>query len=175
MHFQTCGHSGVPDLSLTPETMENTYHMEKTLSWDQEEIVTLLRGLLDERITPVMTLQIRTFENSFTRKMENLLRQLTLLIANTQTAQIDPLYGPRRQENTRLQIQVQDLSRQLCSTVSARPTSLWKPTTTGTPLPNVPDTRVADAATNRQTPREQEQEARTPELRLAQPRSPPAT
>lgn len=54
MYFETLGRSRAPDISFTPETIENTYHMEKTLNWDQEEIVTLLRCLLDVEIAPVM-------------------------------------------------------------------------------------------------------------------------
>lgn len=78
--------------------------MEKTLVWDQKEIVILLRSLLDREIVPVIAQQTKTLENSFTLKMVTLLTQRILGMTNTQTACVDRLYDCLQQENARLLI-----------------------------------------------------------------------
>lgn len=52
--------------------MEDSVQMAKTLSWDQEGLVTLLKRLLDEEIRLAMAEQIMTLEKTFTPKMETL-------------------------------------------------------------------------------------------------------
>lgn len=132
MYSQTRGHSGAPDFSLTPGRMKNTNHMEKTLSSDQKEIVTLFGRLSDEGIGLVMTQQIPTLESNFILKMETLLTQRTLALANTQKAHIDWMYNRLQQENMKLKMQVQDLTRELCRTESTRILPTWTPTTDAT-------------------------------------------
>lgn len=99
MCSQTRGHSEGLDNSPTPGIIENTYHTEKTLSWDQEEMVTLLRRLLGEWIAQVMAHQITTLENIFTLKIETLLSQRTLALANTQMSHMYRIYERLQLEN----------------------------------------------------------------------------
>lgn len=119
IHFKTCSHSETSNICSTTETIETTCHMENTFSLDQEEMVTLLRYILNERMTPVIAQQITTLENSFTLKMETLLIQRTKSMANSKTMYMDRLYDHLQQENSKLQIQVEDLTKELCSTVLA--------------------------------------------------------
>lgn len=65
---------------------------------------------------------------------------------NTQTVHINLLYDRFKQENVKLQIQVQDLTRELCSTVSARLSLTWTAATTVPSVPIAPDLRVSGAA-----------------------------
>lgn len=74
-------------------------------------MVTLLMWLLDERIKLSIEEQITTPHNIFTLKIETLLSQRMLSMANTQTAHMYWVYEPLQQENMRLQNKVQDLTR----------------------------------------------------------------
>lgn len=86
MCSQTRGRLVVPDFSPTPGTMKNSVHINKTLSWNQEDRFVLLKRMQDEGIKPAMAEQITTLENIFTLIMEILLTQRMVSIANTQTA-----------------------------------------------------------------------------------------
>lgn len=112
-------------------------------------MVTILRRLIDEKIAAVIAQQITTLENSFTLKMEILLRKRTLSRENTHTEHTDRLYDRLQQKNARSQNKIRDLTREFRSTVSAKTPLIWTPTTTATQLPSVPDSRVAAAAANR--------------------------
>lgn len=98
--------------------MEDSQQVDKTLSLVQENMITLLQRQLDEEIKLDMTEQITTLENIFTRKMETLLTQRMISTINTVTAHMDRTPDRLPQENVRFQIQVQNLTRKLRSTVS---------------------------------------------------------
>lgn len=50
MHFKTRCRAGTPDTSQTPETMEDFQQAENTHSWNWEDMITLLKDLLNEII-----------------------------------------------------------------------------------------------------------------------------
>lgn len=87
-----------------------------------------------------------TLENIFTLKIETLLKQSMLLIANIQMAHMNLIYDHLQQENMKLQIKVQNLTREFCSTVSVRTPPRWTRATTVTLVPTILNHRVAAAA-----------------------------
>lgn len=86
MYFQTRGRLRVPNPRLTSVIMKDSKQTDKTLSWDQKKMVTLLNHLLNNRIKPAVTEQIMKLENIFTLKMETLLIQRMFSMAITQMA-----------------------------------------------------------------------------------------
>lgn len=92
------------NLSLTLGTIEVSQHIDKSLSQDQEDMVTLLKWLLNEGIKPTMEEKITTLENIFSLKMETALTQRMPSMVNTQTTDMDSIYDRLQQKNIKLQI-----------------------------------------------------------------------
>lgn len=120
-------------------------------------MVSLLKRLLDEGINPAMAEQILALEIIFTLKIKTLLTQMMLSMANCQTTHIDGTYYRFQQRNVKLQIEVQDGTKELCSTVAVRISSILTPASMVTPVKTIPDPRVAAAAADWKTPRLYEQ------------------
>lgn len=78
---------------------------------------------------------IMTVEKTFTLKMEILLTQRILSIANSNRNNIERVYDRLQQENAKLHEQVQDLTKELQSMVAATFfLSAWTPVTTPPPF-----------------------------------------
>lgn len=77
-----------------------------------------------------------------------------LLMVNSQTNDMDRVYNRFQQKNTKLQNQVQNLTRELRRRVAAMTYSVWIPVPTATPVPTVADARVSAAAAEWQTHRQ---------------------
>lgn len=77
------------DFSSTSDTIEDPVYPSKTLSWHQEDMIILLKRIVNEGIQMTMAEQITTLENILTVKMEIQLTQRMVTTANTQTAHMN--------------------------------------------------------------------------------------
>lgn len=72
--------------------MRDSKHTNKSHSYNQEDMITLLKCLLDYGIRPAMTLQITTLEKVFTVKIDILLTQMMISMVNSQMNHMDRVY-----------------------------------------------------------------------------------
>lgn len=110
MLFHTCDKEGDNDISLNSGSMDVSTQTAKTPSCAQEDLITLLKCLQDKGIRATMAEQITTLQKTFTMKMETLQTHRMLVVVNSQMNLMDRVYEPLKQENMKLESQVQELT-----------------------------------------------------------------
>lgn len=108
-----------------------------------------LKDLLDSGIKPAIEVLFTALQKMFTQRREEILDQRMQVLGNIQTEAMYLIVDQLTKNNTRLQMQVVDLTREVRSTVATKTTPTWIPTTTATTLLLISDLDVASAAANR--------------------------
>lgn len=155
------------DANPTPAavTIDDT---ENPPSVDYATFFKTLQDLLEDGTKPAMEEQSAALENMFTQRMKDILEQSMQDLSNIQAETILRLIDRLTQDNTRLQSQVVDLTRNVRNMVAAIATCIWTPSTITISLPLISNPRVTAVMAEPQSPRQHKEATMEQNLRTLQ-------